>query len=553
MSDEPRHFCDEALLEAGAEPAAEPGEALISELARMSELAYQKRRAESAERLGIRVGILDKLVKAERSDASDKQGRPIELPEPEPWPQPVNGAALLDAIADAIGKHLVMLDYARYACALWVIHTYLIDVFLVTPRLAICSPTKRCGKTTLLDVLFHLVCKPLATGSITTAALFRVVEKYRPALLVDEADTFLGDNQELRGVLNHGHRRTGHVTRTVGDDHEPRQFSVYSPLAIALIGKLPDALQDRAVAIDLKRRLPSEPIERFRLDRTGHLDEIARKTARWAKDNAQAVASAEPEIPADIFNREGDNWRVLLSIADVAGGRWPELARQAADKGRDAEGDQSRIALLLGDIRAIFAERKTDRLASAELAGQLADLEGRPWAEFRAGKPISANQLARLLRPVAIAPDTLRIDGLLAKGYELHQFADAFKRYLASQGDFEPLHRNKCDEIRGSEHFQTVTSSSNVTVSKSKKPNNDGHCYEVTIHKSSGANGPAICGQRCNHCGGMERLADPLRRWNWQGWSDGVLLHQRCEEAWHDRASTAARPAAAGTISIERA
>jgi putative DNA primase/helicase len=49
-------------------------------------------------------------------------------------------------------------------------------------------------------------------------------------VLIDEADTFLGDNDELRGILNGGHNRiSAYVWRSVGEDHEPRKFNVWAP------------------------------------------------------------------------------------------------------------------------------------------------------------------------------------------------------------------------------------------------------------------------------------------------------------------------------------
>ncbi len=345
----------------------------INQLAGLSPVQYERERKAAAERLNVCAAILDKLVLAERPDDDEgKQGRAISFPEPEPWPEPVDGAALLDVIAEAIGRHVVMPEHSRNATALWVTHTYLLDCFICSPRLAICSPMKRCEKTTLLDVIGGLVLKPLPTANVTAAAVFRVVEGYRPALLVDEADTFLKDNDELRGVINSGHRKGGSVLRTVGDDHEPRAFSTYSACAIALIGKLPDTLHDRAVAIDLKRRLPSEKIESFRSDRTGHLDVLARKAARWAADNAIRAADLDPEKPAGLYNREADNWQPLLTIADAVGGHWPERARKAALQGRKADDDDYRT-VLLGDVKAIFTERDTDRLLSAQLVKGLVD------------------------------------------------------------------------------------------------------------------------------------------------------------------------------------
>jgi hypothetical protein len=142
----------------------------------------------------------------------------LKLDAPEPWPESVHGAALLSALAGAIRQYVVLSKEDADAAALWCVHTYAFDTFPCTPRLAITSPTPRCGKTTLLDVIETLVARPLQTANISAAAVFRTVEIARPTLLIDEADTFLGEHEELRGILNSGHRRGGQVIRTVGDD-----------------------------------------------------------------------------------------------------------------------------------------------------------------------------------------------------------------------------------------------------------------------------------------------------------------------------------------------
>jgi hypothetical protein len=149
-------------------------------------------------------------------------------------------------------------------------------------------------------------------------------------LLIDEADTFLGENEELRGVLNSGHRRGGHILRTVGDDHQPRQFATWAPAAIAMIGRLPGTLEDRSVSIALRRRRPTEKVQQFRSDRVQHLRQLSRKIARWCADNRQSLACSDPKTGA-LANRAADNWRPLLSIADFAGGPWPEHARAVAE------------------------------------------------------------------------------------------------------------------------------------------------------------------------------------------------------------------------------
>jgi putative DNA primase/helicase len=410
----------------------------ISRLAKLGTLEYERERKAAAERLKVRAPALDHLVAAERNQLDDgsKQGRPLTLPEPEPWPEPVNGAELLDALAASIRRHVVMPNHSADTAALWVLHTYLLDCSGISPRLAVTSPEKNCGKTTLLDVLSHLVMRPLLTANATVSAIFRVVEMQQPTLLIDEADTFLSENEELRGILNSGHRKGGAVIRTVGEDFEPRAFSTYSPCAIALIGKLPATLTDRSVPIELRRRRPDEAIEPFRFDRTEHLDQLARKLARWAMDRADHIRAAEPDMPAGVFNRAADNWRPLLAIADAAGGEWSARARQAAlqSLAAAADDDQSARVTLLADIRAIFAERHTDRLPSAELVEALVAIEGRPWAEWKAGKALTVNGLARLLAPFAIKPGTIRISSGTPKGYQLAQFEDAFARYLPKGG-----------------------------------------------------------------------------------------------------------------------
>ncbi len=191
-------------------------DAEIGRLAKLKLVEYERERKDAAGRLNIRASILDRLVAAERGQSDDdgKQGRALTLPEPEPWHEPVHGSELLDALFAAICRHVVAPEWAVVSIVLWALHTYLLDCFGISPRLAITSPEKGCGKTTLLDVLSHLVMRVLLTANATTSAIFRVVEMQRPTLLFDEADTFLSENEGLRGILNSGHRQGGSVVRT---------------------------------------------------------------------------------------------------------------------------------------------------------------------------------------------------------------------------------------------------------------------------------------------------------------------------------------------------
>jgi putative DNA primase/helicase len=340
-----------------------------------------------------------------------------------------------------------------------------------------------------LDVLGRLVPRPLSTANATVSAIFRIVELVTPTLLIDEADTFLKDNDELRGILNTGHRRGGQVTRTVGEDHEPRQFSTWSPAGIAMIGRLPDTLNDRSVIISLRRRKPTEKVKSFRSDRTEDLDILARKMARWAQDHQTQLAQSDPDM-GTLLNRVADNWRPLFAIADEAGAHWSARAREIADTADAASIEQSVNALLLADIRWIFEGRPgaqdgptwravaVDRISSAELVEHLIAIEGRPWAEWRGGKPITQNGLARQLGKFEIISQTVRLHGgQTAKGYKREDLEDVFSRYLPPQTvtPSQPNNHGHCDGL------QSVTPGKPVTLQKASQPNNHGHCDGVTV------------------------------------------------------------------------
>ena len=303
---------------------------------------------------------------------------------PEPWPDPVDGAALLDALAAAIRRHVVLGEAEADAVALWALPTHAFDAFSIFPRLFVTAPEKGCGKSTLLEVLSHLVPRPLGASSITAAALFRTIEAARPTLLLDEADADARDNEDLRAVLDAGHRRDGAVIRTVGDDHEPRQFSVWAPVALAAIGHLPGTVEDRSIRIAMRRRRPDEKVEQLRDGRTGHLEKLARMAARWAADHTAELAAADPAMPAGIVNRAADNWRSLLAVAEFAGGAWPQRARSvAAELSSDGEDSMSAGVLLLADLRELFVRQPSGVLFTREILRALHADETRPWPEWR--------------------------------------------------------------------------------------------------------------------------------------------------------------------------
>jgi putative DNA primase/helicase len=375
---------DLGLQTLGEDPAPEAVDAFLRRWAGSRSWADPLRmrlQREEIVKAGIKAGIVDAALKSYRPEAASKiSGSAAVLRDPEPWDQPVDGETLLDELAATFTRFLSLPTGCDTALALWTLHAHAHDAAEVSPVLAITSPEKRCGKTTLLEVLSALVPRALPAANITSAVTFRAVEEFSPTLLVDEADTFLTRNDELRGVLNSGHRRSmAKVIRSVGDDYEPRVFSTWSPKAVALIGRLPGTLVDRAVEVRMRRRAPGETVERLRLDQLSRLQPLCQRACRWVRDETQMLRSIDPPVPEELHDRAADNWRSLLAIADAAGGKWPTRARAAAlslSAPATAE-DVSLRAQLLQDVHEIFEDSAHEKLPSRDIVAALVKREDR--------------------------------------------------------------------------------------------------------------------------------------------------------------------------------
>ena len=228
---------------------------------------------------------------------------------------------MLDAIAKRHRAYIALPDYAADICALWEAHCHCFEAFDITSRLNITSPEKGCGKTTLLDVIALHVPRPLRTENLTAPVLFRLIEARKPTVLADEYDSWLKDNEELRGLFNAGHRRGGQALRCEGDNHEVKAFRVFGPAVLCGIGALPGTLHDRSIVIRLERAKRGEIKERFDSRRSDREHELRRKLARWCADNRPRLETCDPEMPDGAFNRLADNWRALFAIAGDRGRR----------------------------------------------------------------------------------------------------------------------------------------------------------------------------------------------------------------------------------------
>jgi putative DNA primase/helicase len=424
-------------IEGSREPD-ELDEELIAELAALPKLRYQKRRVEIAKRFGIRVSELDKLVAEARGEIRKKEPSPALYDHwvVEPAEEEIDGAALLEELTTFLKTHLVISEHQAIVVGLWVLFTWTHDVAVHSPLLLITSPQANSGKSTLLGLINFLVRRSVQSVSISGPALFRSIEKWVPTFIVDEADTVLANNEDLKEVVNSGWTRGQAVIRCHAVTLEPQPYSTFAPKAIGMKGrKLPDTTLSRAIIIAMKRKLPAEEVVDFDHTDNETLARLRRQLLRWATDNSEALAQAEPQIPEGFHNRTRANWKPILAIAERIGGGWKALARKAAVEIEDVHEtfDPSIGIQLLADIKEAFTALGTDRATSATLITGLVKEPEKPWATYNKGKPLSQRQLAGLLKDFEIYPRTVRTTDERGKGYLLPSLADAFARYLPAE------------------------------------------------------------------------------------------------------------------------
>jgi hypothetical protein len=356
-----------------------------------------------------------------------------------------SGAAILADVEAFLSRFVSYpSEHTRIAHALWIAHTHLMECWDSTPRIAFLSPEPGSGKTRALEVSELLVPNPVEAINASAAYLFRRISAPdgAPTILFDEADTLFGpkakEHEEIRGVLNAGHRRGAVAGRCVvrGKTVEIEELPAYCAVAIAGLGDLPDTILTRSVIVRMRRRAPSERVEPFRRRLALPVGYALRdRLAAWARRVAPKVMGVYPVMPESITDRPADVWEALLSVADAAGGTWPTRASDAAVALVTAaqESSPSLRLRLLSDVRIIFG--KANALYSQTIVDGLVAGTGleddAPWADLR-GKPLTKRDLASMLAKYDIKPAKVRESGgNPLQGYTRAALWDAWQRYLA--------------------------------------------------------------------------------------------------------------------------
>jgi putative DNA primase/helicase len=551
---------EEACVQADAEEARQIESEEVARLAKLSKLEYDRQREQAAAYLGVRPATLDKAVRDARA-AADRDDQALPHWDVTPSPNQVDGAKLLDALRQIFRRYIVLPPGADIALALWVLHAWTMDAGEISPFMVLVSPTKRCGKTSVLILLQYLTPRSVLASNISPSALFRYIELVRPTLLIDEADSFAKENEELRGILNSGHTKAAaNVIRNVevNGEHKPRQFSTWAPKAIATIRSLADTLEDRAIIVQLQRKPPGAKVERLRRRDNEWCTALRSQAARWAADNFEKLADPDPQMPEALNDRAADNWRPLVAIADLVGGEWPQLARQACLTLSGESAEEAMGVMLLADCRPAFGENPVIR--SHDLVTKLAADVERPWAEYNRGSAITQRQVAKLLGSFGIISVNVNpVDLPQGKGYRRADFEEPWERYcpgqIASRADSDvsirpSVHRPvESEQVDGfaSVHEASVDGSKNGKLSRShasldgwtdKKSETGARSNLTTPEIPSGGPGSdpgdipeSLLRRLCDHCGGG---VGTMHNYEWADRPGGIWLHPHCEALWFD-------------------
>ena len=253
----------------------------------------------------------------------------------------VDGAETLE-YARRFLAHLVVWPSpeALTLATLWAAHTHCRDangmlVFLSSPRLLFSSAEPGSGKSEAMKAVSRLCPSPVLMTEPSEPAVAHSIGAH-DSIFLDECDVLFGKGTRKAAIGDH--QRRIHPGRRLGQGAQrPGSPAVHVRRACPR-----GTRQDRERHRWADGRHP-EPSWRLRMRRAPEnwraprFDAQARYAAQliserlgmWAAQNLDAIATHVPEMPEGVGNRWAQLAEPLLIVADMAGGDWPELGREA--------------------------------------------------------------------------------------------------------------------------------------------------------------------------------------------------------------------------------
>jgi hypothetical protein len=431
-------------------------EARVAKLAKLDGVQFAQERSAILKIFktdGITAKQLDDAVKKLRPrsgkpgdvDDASAGGQP-EPPPDLPWPDPLPPlSTMLDTAAAVIPRFLVAAPYVYDVMALWTLVTHLVhsaEVALpIMPQLAFQSRGPDSGKSTALEITATLSFRGQARSSYTAATLFRRIAQYGVTFCLSELHNILTEkNTDMRAIVDACHRRSeAFVDRTETDSNGRRYVMTYpcwAALAWGSIGPMVREVQSRAIVLPMQPALPDEyhALDHSSPSQYPTLIDTRRQYAAWAATINQPL---DHVLPRKLFNRLGDNWRPLISVAALAGERWLARALAAMEEVGKVERSLPQEVRLLTSITAALKGAVNNRLSYADLIDKMCEEEEAGWTEANRGGRITAYWLRENLRGLGLNPRGSQEwqEGKVpnrthVRGYELHQFDDPIRRYV---------------------------------------------------------------------------------------------------------------------------
>ena len=302
-------------------------DALKSELCRIKDRAKREELAgKVARKLKLPKGaLIGDFQEPKKDEAAEKAE---EFEQIEPWPEPVSLHEAFSGAVTVFRTYMFMTEAQIVAVVLWCATTFLYDLLQIHAYLGITAPTKRCGKTTLVNLVALFVRQGLiVAGRVSAAYIYRAIDRLRPTFIVDESQAIFRKSPDVEDIFNAGHvRSTAYVglVEKVSDEFVEKRFNVFCPKVIGLKGKIhDDSLQDRVIEIRLSRIHESDLKEDFwdvfgKIPQAELFIECRRKFVRAVMDCAEAFKNHEPELPKFSDGRLKQNWKPLWILAELA-------------------------------------------------------------------------------------------------------------------------------------------------------------------------------------------------------------------------------------------
>lgn len=357
-----------------------------------------------------------------------RAGRVFEAREDEP----------LDDAVQFLKDYIVLPDQAVVTLVAWIAASYLMDVWDRFPHLAITSPSPRCGKSRLLELIYLLAPNPIFTSNISAAALYRTIAKSGPTLLFDEAQSLKGQTSErgndLKIIFNASISRDSVVLRCGQANYDKvKSYSVWCPKVMALVGAPDNILADRCLPIAIRRKTSEDVVKPFIMRTQSPIGKsIALRLKKWAGEWKKVAGLVYEDVATRPLKIDNDRFAELLmplqTVLKISGNGLNLLEDYAYDLNERDKHKLTTGELLLHACREIFDSNPAQFLPTEQLLDLLNNREEEPWSTWRKGEPLNSEGLAWQLKSYEIYPQHSK--DKKTRGYWKASFLDAWARYL---------------------------------------------------------------------------------------------------------------------------